>query len=75
VLAAESPVERLVADYRVLAREFAMSTSRLEWLERHHALAYETNWRRVSCDLLDGVAPWEAAVAALENDPDAPLPS
>ena len=75
VLAAESPVERLVADYRVLAREFATRTHVLEFLEQHHALPYESHWRRVSGDLLDGVAPWEAALAALETDPDAPLPS
>jgi hypothetical protein len=75
VLAAESPVERLVADYRVLAREFATRTHVLEFLEQHHALPYETNWRRVGGDLLDGTAPWEAAVIKLSTDPDAPLPS
>lgn len=75
VIAAEAPVEKLVANYRAAHREFATRQRVLEWLEGRGAIPRDVFWRRDRGDLLDGAAPWEAAVTALATDPDAPLPT
>jgi hypothetical protein len=75
ILKAEAPVEKLIAEYHVAHRKFASIQGVIEWLDVKHAIPADRFWQRDRGESVDGAAPWEAALAALETDPDAPLPS
>jgi hypothetical protein len=75
VLAAEAPVEQLIVGFHKLRREFVAHQQLVEWLDSKHAIPADRFWQRDRGESVDGTAPWEAALAALETDPDAPLPS
>jgi hypothetical protein len=75
VLKAEAPVEKLIADYHALRREFVAREQLVQWLDTKHAIPKDRFWQRDRVALVDSVAPWQSALAALETDPDAPLPT
>ena len=76
VIAAEANIERLVADFVALHRELVGRRRVLEWLDLQDAVPRGTAWRSEDgWPDLPGAAPWKAAAAALETDPDAPLPT
>ena len=75
VLKAEAPVDQLIANYHELRREFIAHEQLVQWLDTKHAIPSDRFWQKSRGALPDSVAPWQSALAALESDPDAPLPS
>jgi chromosome segregation ATPase len=76
VINASAPVEKLLADFATLHREFVMHRRVLEWLEGQGAIPREVSFRAEPREWADaGEAPWNAAVSALATDADAPLPN
>jgi hypothetical protein len=76
VLKAETPIERLLSEFRALHETFIAHRRALEWLEGQGAMPKNIFWRNAQREWSDaGEAPWKAAVAALKVDADAPLPA
>jgi hypothetical protein len=75
VLKAEAAVENLIGGYHELRRKFIAHEQLVQWLDSKHAIPKDRFWQRDRVALPDSVAPWQAALTALETDADAPLPT
>jgi hypothetical protein len=75
VLKDEAPVEQLIVGFHKLRREFVAREQLVQWLDTKHAIHPDRFWQRDRVALVDETAEWKAALAALESDADAPLPS
>jgi len=76
VLKVETPVERLLSEFKAAHEKFVGLRRALEWLDGQGVLPKNIFWREPQRGWSEaGEAPWKAAVAALKSDADAPLPS
>lgn len=78
VIAAEPSFEALFVQYESLQRQMAEQGHLLSFLfscTPHHLQGWQNTMTHRSGGLQDKTGPWRAALAALEDDPDAPLPT
>jgi DNA repair exonuclease SbcCD ATPase subunit len=72
---AEAPVEKMLADFATLHREFVARRRVMEWLEGLGVIPREASFRTEPREWAEaGELPWKNAVEALATDADAPLP-
>jgi hypothetical protein len=75
VIASEAPVEKLLAEFAELRRDYVMHRRVIEWLESIGAVKLPVNFHDEPREWTAAArSPWEAAVVALATDADAPLP-
>lgn len=74
VIKAELPVDKLLADFATVQRDYIMRRRVLEWLQGKGAIGSGSFRAEPSEWAAAGQAPWDAAQASLATDPDAALP-
>jgi DNA repair exonuclease SbcCD ATPase subunit len=76
VIMAEAPVEKMLADFATLHREFVAHRRVMEWLEGQNAIPREASFRTEPREWAEaGELPWKNAVEALRQNADAALPT
>lgn len=74
VLRTELPVEKMLADFAVVHRQFVEHRRALEWLEGQGAIPHNSSWHNEDHNWA-GEERWKKAAAALASDADALLPA
>lgn len=75
VIKSEAPVEKLLADFAAVRRDYVMRRRVLEWLASNGEIKLPSGINDEPHEWTAAREPWDAAVSALATDPDAPLPT